>query len=236
MIISLHTPKSGGGSFREMLQKEYGKSFLGDYKDIPINKTYNDRINEAVRFDKKLTFLKRFSYNVKRIECIHGHFLPYKYRKFKNNPKTIFVTWLRDPAERLISHYHYWFRTYNKNSAALHKRVVEESWSLEKFCLSTEMQNFYGKFLWEFPIENFDFVGITEHYEDDVIYFANRFMNKVMLKNDIPMKNVNPNNKNSYSHNIPSDLLLKITDFHSSDFDIYQKALDARTARIEKQL
>ncbi len=232
MIISLHTPKAGGSSFKDLLEKRFGRSFKGDYVNFPINKSFEERTKTVMEFDENFTVLKQFSYKIRGIKCIHGHFMPYKYRKLLNNKNNLFITWLREPTERLISHYYYWQRAYRENAAPLHKRVVEESWSLEKFCLSPEMENFYGKFLWKFPIENFDFIGITEHYESDVSYFVQNYLHSSIEKEHIPMKNVNPNNEGLYSEKISPELLEKIKAFHAADYEMYEYALKKRAERL----
>ncbi|NRB63275.1 MAG: sulfotransferase family 2 domain-containing protein [Saprospiraceae bacterium] len=232
MIISLHTPKAGGSSFKVLLQNHFGKSLLSDYADIPINKSFKERTKDVLKFNDNFNLLKRLEYKARRIKCIHGHFLPYKYQKLLNNKNIFFITWLREPSERLISHYYYWQRAYNENSAPLHKKVVEESWSLEKFCLSEEMENFYGKFLWKFPIEKFDFIGITEHFEDDVSFFTKNYLKGYKI-NNVPKKNTNPNNSGFYSDKISSELLSNIKSFHSKDYEMYEYAVEKRKDRIK---
>lgn len=36
MIVSVHIPKAGGTSFRELLQKEYGSGLMLDCDDKPL--------------------------------------------------------------------------------------------------------------------------------------------------------------------------------------------------------
>jgi hypothetical protein len=232
MIISLHTPKAGGSSFKDILQHHYGKSFLGDYADMPINKTFNERTKDALEFDKNFNFFERFKYKARGIKCIHGHFLPFKYQKLLDSRSTFFITWLREPTERLISHYYHWQRVYHEKSAPLYKKVVEESWSLEKFCLSEEMKNLYGKYLWRFPIDKFEFIGITEYFEDDVSYFINKYLEDFEME-DIPKRNMNPNSNGLYSEKISKELLSKIRSFHSEDYEMYEFAMEKRKERMK---
>src|SRR5205085_9196261 len=111
------------------------------------------------------------------VECIHGHFLPVKYLLLAIRREITFVTWVRHPVQILLSNYYYWRRTYEPDtSPRLHRQIVEEDWSVERFCLSAEMRNLYGQFLWGFPVENFDFIGVTEFYEEDLAYFAKRYL------------------------------------------------------------
>ncbi len=230
MTISLHTPKAGGSSFKEVLQKHYGKSFKADYADIPINKSFNERTLDAILFDENFSLIKRNYYKLIGVKCIHGHFLPYKYKKLLTDQNSKFITWLRDPTERLISHY-YWQRAYNTNSAPLHKKVIEDAWSLEKFCLSEEMENFYGKFLWNFSIDKFDFIGITEHFDEDVSFFLKNYIHG--YDGDIiPKTNTNPDKIGHYSEKISEGLLSDIKSFHSKDYELYNYAMEKRMERI----
>jgi hypothetical protein len=159
------------------------------------------------------------------IDCIHGHFLPLKYLLLKN---AIYITWMRDPVERLASHYHFWRRTYNPEEAPpLRRRVVEENWSLEKFCFSPELRNFYCQFLWGFPIENFDFIGITEYYNCDMEYLSQEILGVDLL---VYQENIN-NHKGTAPYFDDHGLRKEIENYHSKDVAIYRRALQIRNNR-----
>lgn len=228
MLISLHTPKSGGTSFKQLLEDYYKIRFLGDYSDKPINTEFEERIKRVKNFDRKYKFYLKNYYKLKGIECIHGHFLPYKYRESLQDDQTKFITWLRDPLERLASHYHYWMRSYRQgHSGKLHQKVIKEEWDFKKFCFSKEMKNFYTQFLWEFPIENFDFIGITENFDEDCNFFAKEFLGKKEII--IPQRNKNPETVRSYYNDkVMYDELKK---FHSLDYELYNYALSKREKR-----
>src|SRR5690606_16237419 len=195
MLISLHIPKSAGTSFKVLLESYYKNSFLGDYEDLPLNKPFELALEEAEKFNKNFSRFKRLQFYFKGIKCIHGHFLIRKYSKFRSNDNVTFITWVREPLERMQSHYDYWFRTYNPKStkAFLHKKVVEENWSFEDFCFSKEMQNIYSKFFHDFSLDDFEFIGITEFFNEDAIYFMNKLQPNQQTQ--IPINNVNPNKK-----------------------------------------
>lgn len=225
MIVSVHTPKAGGLSFKDLLECHFRRHFYPDYIDLPANKSLQQNIAEVRKFHRKFSLIDRHLFKVKQIRCIHGHFLPYKYSSLKG---ACFVTWLRDPLERAASHYYYWKRTYNtKHSAPLHKKVVEENWSLERFCFSDEMKDLYTKFFWGFPKEKFEFIGITEFFEEDVKYFAKEYLNSPVA--DVPQKNVNPEKIAPYFSD--PNLIEDLQSFHSEDYAIYNYALKQREKR-----
>jgi hypothetical protein len=158
MLISLHLPKTAGASFYGALHSHYGNNILRDYDDFPINTPAPVRNKSAL----KKCILNGITAH-KNVKCIHGHFLPLKNLLCRNAK---FITWIRDPIERLASHYFYWLREYDhENAPPLQKKIVEENWSLARFCLSPELRNTYNQFLWGFPVSRFDFIGITEYYQ-----------------------------------------------------------------------
>lgn len=158
------------------------------------------------------------------MRCIHGHFLPLKYRLCQD---TKFVTWMRDPIERIASHYYYWLRNYNsQNAPLLQKKVVEENWTLERFCLCSQLKNFYTQFLWGFPLNKFDFIGITEYYDTELEYFSQKFFKTKFIAHS---KNKNLNYKKQI-YIEDKELRLRLEKFHSKDVDLYKMALKIRLA------
>ena len=193
-----------------------------DYSDIPLNTPVETRNRNALA-DAASNTTRHFG----NISCIHGHFLPAKYRPLKKHG-ALFVTWLRDPLERMVSHYNFWRRTYVPAlSPALHRRVVEEQWSLERFAFAEEMRNVYAQFLWSFPLTLFNFVGVVEHFTDDLFYFAEHFLGRTL--NTAPRVNTA---SNPYANAaIVEKLRDRFTEFHALDYDIYHSAVALRAAR-----
>ena len=228
MIISVHTPKCGGSSFRALLENHYRENFIADYSDKPINKPAEERIESAEKFK---THLILDSYK-KQNSCIHGHFLPYKYSDLLSLPNVTFITWLRDPLERLASHFHYWKRTENNdnkaNFGAFRKKVKKENWSFEKFCLCSELQNIYSSLFYNFPIDQFEFIGITEYFNSEINYFSSTYLNKKI--EEIPNRNVNTDKKEAYFKD--PKLIAAVKAFHLEDYKIYESALLKRQKRI----
>lgn len=173
ILVSAHLPKTAGTSFAAALQSHFGERYRGDYADLPM------QISPPRRKWKALSAGARMrAESTNGVACVHGHFLPLKYRIGLRGREARFVTWLRDPVERVISHYHYWLRDYDGDDPTqpLRNRVLREGWSLQRFCLGPELRNLYRQYLWGFPAERFDFIGITERYDDDLALFGQRYL------------------------------------------------------------
>lgn len=97
------------------------------------------------------------------MDCVHGHFLAFKYKMISGQMPCSFVTWVRNPLARLMSHYYYWVESYDPRTAVgLHRRCMEERWSFERFCLGEEFRDIQSQYLWSVPLCTFEFVGITD--------------------------------------------------------------------------
>jgi hypothetical protein len=236
MLISLHLPKTAGTRFRGLLEAHFGDGLLIDYADRPLHESVSARRRRAVKAGLGLLLQPR---RLQGIDSVHGHFLAIKYSLWSGGPRWRRVTWLRDPVERLASHYHFWMRDYDPDSAgALHRQVVEEGWSLERFCLGPELRDVYRQFLWGVPLARLDFVGITEHYDSDVEDFAQRILGRSTASlaavgdagNDSANANANPEARVRYIDD--PDLRRRIERHHSADMAIYRHALRLRESRL----
>jgi hypothetical protein len=129
------------------------------------------------------------------------------------------VTWLRDPLQRTISHYHYWKReTAQQDKHPLQAKMNREGWTLERFCLGPEMRNFYTQFLWKFPADRFNFVGITEQYGADFAWFARHYLGK-----ELPVIEDNVNKQRDGSgYDIPPSLRESMEEHHREDVLLYR--------------
>lgn len=112
--------------------------------------------------------------------CIHGHFLAAKY---KNIPGGRFCTWLRDPVERVVSRY------YQELAGDISPSSEQFPSSLEEFVKIEKFQNIYARYLQNMPLTEFDFVGITEDYDESLILFSKIFSIKPFGAGVIKNKN-----------------------------------------------
>ena len=218
LIISVHLPKTAGTSFAATLERNFGTALLRDYADIPINTQQYERNKLALQ-----SCLSNAENDFQDIKCIHGHFLPIKYLLLSDRRHITFVTWLRSPVERVLSHYHFWQRSFNpENAPPLQRKMMEEKWSLERFCLGPEVRNLYFQFLYGFPLEYFSFIGITEFYDDDFAFFVSHFMDSYLEPERLNV------GKTVADYQISESLRNEIEQHHSKDMNLYQRALEIR--------
>jgi len=220
MIISVHLPKTAGTSFGLTLEQHFGGRLVKDYGDLPINTPVYERNKAALQ-------ASLCEADLSGVECIHGHFLPIKFLLLASVRRVTFVTWMRNPVDRVVSHYFFWKKHYDPSTAPrLHRQVVEENWSLERFCLGPELRDLYGQFLWGFPLEYFDFVGISEFYDDDLAYFAAHYLHA-----HAEARKLNVSAEGERGYGVDLSLRRKIESFHAIDVNLYQRALAKRLAR-----
>ena len=220
MIISTHLPKTAGASFGTALKGYFGEKLKFDYGDQPLND-----LPLVTRGKLTHTYNKPEENINEKLDCVHGHFLPKKYFDLLGN-KANYVTWLRDPLSRLLSQYLYLKKIYNPHFATeFHRTLIEEDWSFYKFCMCNEYQNIYSQFTYKFPLESFDFVGITENYSEDLKYFSEKFLEGelVELKENT--------SQNSKEVKLTKTKLAKVRSFQKNDIDLYNSALKQRNAR-----
>jgi hypothetical protein len=163
LIVSVHVPKTGGVTFREALAVLAEGHLVLDYDDRPL---------------ARRSFARAVRERLRRVELppgtrvVHGHFVARKY--LRGYPTAHFVTWFRDPIERLASHYHYWLREPDPKNPTC-RRLLEERLDLEQFGALPEMRDVHTRFLGGVPVERFAFVGLTEAFDEGMALFQRLF-------------------------------------------------------------
>lgn len=218
ILVSLHLPKTAGTSFAAALQAQFGPRYRPDYDDLPMQLGLWSRRYRALRDGLRL----RGQWS-DEVACVHGHFLPVKYRLALRGKPVTYLTWLRDPVERVLSHYHYWRRDYDGRDPKqpLRNRMLAEDWSLERFALGPEMRDLYTQYLWRFDPRRFAFIGITERYADDLERFAEQFGTTGPVRQNALR---NPD-RNDDAYPVAGKLREQIARHHARDVALYQSVL-----------
>lgn len=135
-FIFVHIPKAAGQTLTHILWQIYGKS-----------KVWSAQRPKMGKFDPKKHMVAKGHFGINHLEI--------------NWPK---VTMLRDPVERVISHY--FFAKYNK-SGVFGSRGVKKKASLEKFARAKKNINVIKSYTGP-QIEKFDLILLTEHFDESV--------------------------------------------------------------------
>jgi hypothetical protein len=221
-LVSVHIPKTAGTSFRNIL-----KSVYGDQRVIrlDIDLTYGKlKINEKL-FNNK-------SFN-KKWQVIHGHFSPNTLNNsILISPETPYITWLRDPVERVMSNYYYLEKRLKEelNEEAKDLDILAKMQrTLIEYARAEKNRNRMSKFLDGKPLEDFLFVGLTEHFSEDLVDLSSLlgWANFKEFKYNVTDKRVN---------NVSEDVKEEIKQLNIKDVELYQKAINLRIERRKKLL
>lgn len=131
-LIFLHIPKSAGSTLHNILERNYDPERTYTIDGL--------RTNQSIQEFKELSTRRRSS-----IDLLKGHMV-FGLHKYIPSPCT-YITFLRDPVERVISYYFY-VRRFPEHY--LHKKVVESNMSLQDFVesrMTTELFDFQVKMI-----------------------------------------------------------------------------------------
>lgn len=160
MIFSVHVPKTGGTSFRHLLEKRF-KDRLAIYYG-PRDANTDGRL-DGVHRSGLVEALPRLADG--GVEVLHGHLRLDLMPSAVADPAQVWM-WLRDPVERTISHY--FFLKEGDGQGRIATRIRSEQISLLDFAASPRALNLQSKFIGGLALEKLGFVGVTERYDDCV--------------------------------------------------------------------
>jgi hypothetical protein len=124
-LIFMHIPKTAGRSFSTLLNRQYPADSIFELYG------YDDAIPAAAARLKSMDAAEKA-----RIRLIRGHYA-FGLHQHLDQPAT-YITFLRDPVERVISLYHYLLRD---GAHPLHDWLLRERISLEAFAGNAAMSH-----------------------------------------------------------------------------------------------
>jgi hypothetical protein len=212
MRLFLHMPKCGGVSVKSLLETHLGSRLTLDYESYGA-------LAPSSR-ESQIANVLHHPVSVGEGEIIYGHFYPVKYFGRAHHPNYKIVTILREPLERLISHYFYWKRTKHP-SHYVYKKFETESWTLENFIMSEDLRNFYCQFFSFFPLQRFDYIGVYERLEWSVHQCLEALDLEIQF-NALPHLNSSGDIQERRGL-LSESFISEARDFHSKDYIIYNR-------------
>lgn len=239
-LIFLHLPKAAGTTFNKILLKQYEApvSFIVAEevkKEIEGNWGRFTSMEREELAKKKLMALPKSQ--KQHLQLVAGH-MEYGWHECFNDPAT-YITFLRNPVDRVISQFHYIKRLPDhalkdriQNDALSLKQFVEQGVSLmtdngmtRKIAGVTDAVGFreYDDTILDKAMghlrDHFGAVGLAEHFDESIVYMQQKFNWKQPYY--LP-KNVTNNRKKVMEYD--SATLDCIAQHNSLDIQLYQYA------------
>jgi hypothetical protein len=149
-VIFVRVPRTASTNFTGILENIYRPKIIRDlvWQEMPAEK----RIAKLKRGEYFYDFdnMKYPAENIRNYDAIEGHFYARKYEELKGEYD--FVTFIRDPIQRVISHFHIIVKRQDRLGIDIkkfaeiyknfHKALIGNDLSMYKFIGITDMFNF----------------------------------------------------------------------------------------------
>ncbi|MEQ8703869.1 MAG: sulfotransferase family 2 domain-containing protein [Phaeodactylibacter sp.] len=209
LLLCIHIPKTAGRTFRQALKEQYGEDRI-----LTLDFQYLKKRKETLA-----------DYPVNQYPVVHGHLhyeqlLPYKMAD------TQWITWLRHPVDRVLSNYYF----YCTNGYVTRKRQDPDLqlMSLEEYIHRPRKRNVMTRFMGELKPSECLFIGLQEHYPDDLRTLAQKL--GWQLPEDHYRMRINVNTaKPNLRTSTPESLKNEIARLNTKDMALYEEAVMLRS-------
>jgi len=213
MIISVHIRKCAGTSFRKSICDYFSEQILLDYGD-EVGSSWPSSIQKRQLSSEQIK--KNETEIIDKYSIIHGHFYKKKY-DFLNVEKK-YITFMRNPVERILSNYYYLKRNLDRTNPD--SLIVNKlGFTLEEFIQHPDNRNVQSTYLQTDDLKEFEVVGLTEKYQES-IEKINSLLN-VNIATDIS-ENVNPIANKQYD--VSKNIINLIEHCNATDIELYHIA------------
>lgn len=231
MFVSIHIPKCGGMSLRQMLSTGFGDRCQTDYGD-KIHCYLPEYIEK--RRIRKRQLKKQGAAAFDNVDIVHGHFYASKYTNLGITPE--WVTFLRHPTTLLPSYFSFLQRKKKGVLAELARSMS----GLDEFIEHPWFSNIMSRQLEGVPVEDFTFIGFVESYEDSSqqltslmgIPYRRYSRNTNRKSNVLASFDRSKSSSDGSKYPLTPNQLQMITELNADDIALYQAA----QARFAKNL
>lgn len=230
-LISIHIPKTAGTSFQQILEAQYpGKALLRLDFEFVRDQDETGILRAKNKTDQRvLDGLVKEGEIPEYVKAIHGHFTLQDIQQLLGNIQTVrLVTWLREPIERVISNYNYLnelLESEVRDRPQAQRLMNRLKRSIYEFAVLPANTNKYRIYLGGQSLEPFDFVGLTDSFDEDIQHLADLMgwqTPDVYHVNRTPRK----------AHGFTAEEQTSLESLYSHDIHIYRSAVELRQARI----
>lgn len=207
MLISVHIPKTAGTAFGTLLSRRFGPGLLEDYGDRPLSHAALRRLASS------LAQIPLAASRLRGFEAVHGHFQPLKYLACRGEV----ITWLRDPAQRMVSRYEHYRRDVDQGRPLQPAPGLRPGLTLAQFIEIPRFHNTYAKYFRGFPLRRVRCFGFSEDMSDGLAR-----MRRVLGLDlgDPALANANPS-KDGTRYEIARELELRIATLNREDYRLW---------------
>lgn len=223
-IIFAHQAKSGGTTLIQAFVNTYGR--LNVYQDIDSRVWQN-----MPKWRQELELFAQPYRRYKARQCykfIHGHFNIFKYQRAF--PNAYYLTFYRNPIQRVVSGYYYWLRTpQHATSHPLCRWLHEARPTIVEFAAKLGVDD--DKYCKNFAPEQFDFVGITERM-GEAMQLLGLYLPE--LKVDVSPQRINPDKPVGECYVLTEKEQSELSELMKRRVEIYNRAEERFIAEWSK--
>lgn len=218
--IFVHIPKTAGTSLLNAITQRFGEhNVLPQYGHRPPPDSWWQGAKDKA--------IVNFRQQVWPHRYVVGHVPVTQYMDAQGNgvyakrPGYRYMTFLRNPLDRAVSHYYYWHQI-NEPQNPRWLQFHTEQWTLEEFLLKPDFTNFHMRFTRGLDIDEFDFVGIVEEFAQSMKLLGRMFPEfdkiEVLQSRKTKFKDTDSIAK------LPQRVMDEFYQLHKDDYVAYERA------------
>lgn len=218
-IFSIHIPKTAGTFFGQVLQSLQPEIIFFNYgPESPSTRIYihNEPLEFADRNSLQPFFFDYLRQKDGGVAIMHGHV--WEKRFWDENPDAKLLCWMREPAQRLYSHYEF-FKRQPKPGNERYENFKRRKQTFLEFATDQLNVNRQTGILDGISINELSFVGVVERVSQSLDLFSNVFGKNISVSETFSL-NKNQN-RNSESYKISEEELSNIEECNLLDFQNY---------------